>query len=100
MVSVSKHQRQSSIVVRSETAQFRALRVLFFIFLPALVTIPISALSLQGNITVTGTVTLPDGNPAVHVKVKISGQTGLNFDAMTDNSGHYQFQVPSGRYRL
>jgi tetratricopeptide (TPR) repeat protein len=43
---------------------------------------------------------LPDGNPAVHVKVKISGQTGLNYDTVTDSSGRYQFQVPAGRYRL
>ena len=59
----------------------------------------LKALPLQATI-VLGTVTLPDGNPAVHVKVKISGQTGLNFDTVTDSSGRYQFQVPAGRYRL
>jgi predicted Zn-dependent protease len=57
------------------------------------------ARTLQGT-TVLGTVTLPDGSPAVHVRVKISGQTGLNFDTTTDSSGRYQFQVPVGRYRL
>ena len=71
-----------------------------FLFLLASGTASLSARPLQGNIIVTGTVTLPDGNPAVHVKVKISGQTGLNYDTMTDSSGRYQFQVPAGRYRL
>jgi tetratricopeptide (TPR) repeat protein len=45
-------------------------------------------------------VSLPDGNTAARITVKISGQTGLNFETTTDNSGRYQFQVPGGRYRL
>ena len=86
---------------RETDEYWRILRSLMFVFLlPAFVTAPASARPRQGNITVTGTVTLPDGSPAVHIKVKITGQTGLNFDAMTDNSGRYQFQVPAGRYRL
>jgi len=54
----------------------------------------------QGNFIVTGSVSLPDGNPAARITVKISGQTGLNFETTTDSSGRYQFQVPAGRYRL
>jgi tetratricopeptide (TPR) repeat protein len=54
----------------------------------------------QGNFIITGTVSLPDGSPAVHIKVRISGQTGLNSETTTDTSGRYQFQVPGGRYRL
>jgi tetratricopeptide (TPR) repeat protein len=100
MVSVSNHERQASAGKSRGTARFLAVRALFFFFLAAFVTSPITGLPRQGNITVTGTVTLPDGNPAVHIKVKITGQTGLNFDTMTDNSGRYQFQVPAGRYRL
>src|SRR5262249_39774054 len=53
-----------------------------------------------GNFIVTGSVSLPDGNPAARITVKISGQTGLNMETTTDNSGRYQFQVPGGRYRL
>jgi tetratricopeptide (TPR) repeat protein len=54
----------------------------------------------QGNFIVTGSVSLPDGNPAARITVRISGQSGLNFETTTDNSGRYQFQVPGGRYRL
>src|SRR5262245_43362981 len=53
-----------------------------------------------GNFVVTGSVSLPDGNPAARTTVKISGQTGLNMETTTDSSGRYQFQVPGGRYRL
>ena len=56
--------------------------------------------TLQGNFIVTGSVSLPDGNPAARITVRITGQTGLNFETTTDNSGRYQFQVPAGRYRL
>jgi tetratricopeptide (TPR) repeat protein len=52
------------------------------------------------GIIITGTVTLPDGNPAARVKVRISGQTGLSYETFTDGNGRYQFQVPAGRYRL
>src|SRR5262249_46199512 len=54
----------------------------------------------QGNFIITGTVSLPDGNPAARISVRISGQSGLNFETTTDNSGRYTFQVPGGRYRL
>jgi hypothetical protein len=103
MVTVSNHQTQASLrgsrgTARKADEYGRALRALIFLLLSG---IPSSwARPSQGGIIVLGTVTLPDGNPAVHVKVKISGQTGLNFDTVTDSSGRYQFQVPAGRYRL
>jgi tetratricopeptide (TPR) repeat protein len=61
---------------------------------------PPSGMPWQGNFIVAGSVSLPDGNPAARINVRISGQTGLNLETTTDNSGRYQFQVPGGRYRL
>src|SRR5262245_15263664 len=58
-------------------------------------------LPLQGGITIVGTVTLPDGQPAPYFKVKITGISGLNFDTLTTDQGRYQLSnIPSGRYRI
>ena len=104
MVTVSNHESHASLrwstgIARKADEYCRAPRALLFLFLLLFGTPSLHARSLQAT-TVLGTVTLPDGNPAVHVRVKISGQTGLNFDTVTDSSGRYQFQVPAGRYRL
>lgn len=73
---------------------------MFLFLLLAFASVRSGARPAQGNFIITGTVSLPDGNTAVHVMVRISGQTGLNFETTTDGSGRYQFQVPGGRYRL
>src|SRR6266851_6065557 len=57
--------------------------------------------ALQGGFSISGNVSLPDGNPAIRVIVKISGLSGLNREVRTDNQGRYEFQtIPGGRYRL
>lgn len=57
--------------------------------------------TVQGNFLIYGNVTLPDGNPAARVVVRISGLSGLNREVRTDNQGRYEFQgLPNGRYRL
>src|SRR6266705_5311447 len=61
----------------------------------------IESSALQGGFSINGTVSLPDGNPAIRVIVKISGLSGLNREVQTDNQGRYEFQaIPAGRYRL
>src|SRR5262245_14282353 len=56
---------------------------------------------LQATYTITGSVSLPDGNPAARVMVKISGHNGLSRETRADEQGRYEFQgVPNGRYRL
>ena len=55
----------------------------------------------QAGFSIYGTVSLPDGNPAIRVIVRISGLSGLNREVRTDNQGRYDFQgIPAGRYRL
>ena len=57
--------------------------------------------ALQAGVSIYGTVSLPDGNPAIRVIVRISGSSGLNREVRTDNQGRYEFQgIPAGRYRL
>jgi tetratricopeptide (TPR) repeat protein len=51
--------------------------------------------------TLFGQVVQPDGSPSVHARVQISGLTGGEHQAVTDDMG--RFEVPSvmrGRYRL
>lgn len=51
--------------------------------------------------TILGQVSLPDGNPAMRVPVKITGMSGLDRETRTDSQGRYEFQaVTGGRYRL
>ena len=55
----------------------------------------------QGGFTIYGNVSLPNGEQAARVKVKIEGLNGLNRETQTDDQGRYGFyQVPGGRYRL
>ena len=67
----------------------------------AIVFASLDSSALQAGVSIYGTVSLPDGNPAIRVIVKISGLSGLNREVRTDNQGRYEFQgIPSGRYRL
>jgi tetratricopeptide (TPR) repeat protein len=51
--------------------------------------------------TIEGRITLPDGSPAANVRVKLSGEFGVNFELTADDAGRYSFpEVPSGNYRL
>ena len=69
--------------------------------LMALVLAVVDSSALQAGFSIYGTVSLPDGNPAIRVIVRISGLSGLNREVRTDNQGRYEFQgIPSGRYRL
>ena len=58
------------------------------------------ATAVAQGMTVTGTVRLPDGSPAQHARIRITGSTGVNIDVLTDASGKYSQQLPLGRYRL
>jgi tetratricopeptide (TPR) repeat protein len=55
----------------------------------------------QGNITVFGRVSFPDGNPASRVKVFIEASNGLKREMLSDDQGRYEFRgLGSGRYRV
>src|SRR5215475_4207190 len=55
----------------------------------------------QGNITVFGRVSLPDGKPASRVQVKLEMSSGLKREILSDDQGNYEFRgLGSGRYRL
>jgi len=75
--------------------------VIIIAALMAIVLAGVDSSALQAGFSIYGTVSLPDGNPAVRVVVKISGLSGLNREMRTDNQGRYEFQgIPAGRYRL
>jgi tetratricopeptide (TPR) repeat protein len=62
--------------------------------------LPISA-TAQGNFMIVGTVSLPNGNPAAHVIVRISALSGMTREINTDAQGRYEFiGLPAGRYRM
>ncbi|HKQ93893.1 MAG TPA: tetratricopeptide repeat protein [Blastocatellia bacterium] len=55
----------------------------------------------QGNITVFGRVSLPDGNPASRVLVKVEMASGLKREILTDDYGRYEIRgVSAGRYQV
>jgi tetratricopeptide (TPR) repeat protein len=55
----------------------------------------------QGNITVFGRVSLPDGKPAARVPVKLEMANGLRREIQTDDYGRYEIRgVTSGRYQV
>ncbi|HEY6403125.1 MAG TPA: tetratricopeptide repeat protein [Blastocatellia bacterium] len=55
----------------------------------------------QGNITVFGRVSLPDGKPAMRVPVKLEMANGLKREILTDDYGRYEIAgVSSGRYQV
>lgn len=55
----------------------------------------------QGNITVFGRVSLPDGKPATRVPVKLEMANGLKREIQTDDYGRYEIRgVSSGRYQV
>jgi tetratricopeptide (TPR) repeat protein len=48
-----------------------------------------------------GKVFLPDGTPAIRVRVKLDMATGFTRDTLTDDNGYYEFRgVNGGRYHL
>jgi tetratricopeptide (TPR) repeat protein len=57
--------------------------------------------NLQGGFTVFGRVYLPDGRPAVRVRVFIETTNGLKRETLSDDQGNYEFRgMGSGKYRL
>ena len=78
-----------------------ARRVSIIALVIAIVGASVDSSALQAGFSINGTVSLPDGNPAIRVIVRISGLSGLNREVRTDNQGRYDFQgIPAGRYRL
>lgn len=77
------------------------LRVKQFLFVCQalfLLAVPVSA---QGGLTVFGRVYLPNGDPAVRVKVKIEVINGFWREVWTDDQGNYEFRgIIAGRYRM
>src|SRR5262245_16329099 len=67
-----------------------------------LLCLTVSALGAwQGGFLIFGRVSLPDGQPAVRVKVFIETMSGLKRDVLTDQEGNYEFRAMSaGRYRV
>ena len=60
-----------------------------------------SARPWQAGFLIYGKVSLPNGQPASQVIVKINSLTGLDRQTQTDDQGSYQFtSVPGGRYKL
>ena len=54
-----------------------------------------------GGFIVLGLVSLPNGDPAPRVTVKISSLAGLNREVISNDQGRYEFiGVAGGRYRL
>lgn len=55
----------------------------------------------DGRYNVQGRIIMPDGSPAVGVKVALSGADFTNGSTVTDNSGNFTFSnVPSGNYNI
>ncbi len=51
--------------------------------------------------TVFGRVSLPNGKPAVRVKVYLEGARGITRDTISDDQGQYEIRsMPAGRYRV
>jgi Tfp pilus assembly protein PilF len=60
----------------------------------------VSAFAQTGYL-VNGTVRLPDGTPAARVTVRLSGSSGVDRQAFTDDMGRYEIRdLPRGRYLL
>ena len=54
-----------------------------------------------GGFLVFGRVYLPDGKPAAKVKVNLELMNGMTREAISDDSGNYEFRgMTSGRYRV
>src|SRR5262245_43749879 len=55
----------------------------------------------QGNITIFGRVSLPDGKPASRVTVKLEMANGLKREILSDDYGRYEIAgVSAGRYQV
>lgn len=76
----------------------RARQFLFVCQALFLVAAPVFA---QGGLTVFGRVYLPNGDPAIRVKVKIEVVNGFWREVWTDDQGNYEFRgIIAGRYRM
>lgn len=61
----------------------------------------VTAWAAQGGLTVFGRVYLPDGSPAVRLKVRIEVINGFWREVWTDDQGNYEFRgIIAGRYRV
>ncbi|HEU4388937.1 MAG TPA: tetratricopeptide repeat protein [Blastocatellia bacterium] len=58
------------------------------------------ATAWQPGFTLDGSVWLPDGKLAQRVIVRVTNALGMTQDVYTDTAGHYQVQLPIGRYKL
>lgn len=55
----------------------------------------------DGSYNIQGRITLPNGNPAVGIKVSMSGADFTNGSTVTDNDGNFTFgNVPAGNYNI
>jgi predicted Zn-dependent protease len=54
-----------------------------------------------GSVSVSGKVVLPDGKPAIGVKVSIGGADFTNMSAQTNSDGEFRFDsLPAGNYTV
>jgi len=55
----------------------------------------------DGRYMIQGRITMPDGKPAVSVKVSLSGADFTNGSTQTDNDGNFTFaNIPAGNYNV
>ena len=55
----------------------------------------------DGSYNVQGRITMPDGKPAVGVRVALSGSDFTNGSTVTDNDGSFNFSnIPAGNYNI
>jgi len=55
----------------------------------------------DGSYTILGKIVMPDGRPAVSVKVSLSGADFTNGSTQTDNDGNFSFgNIPAGNYNI
>ncbi len=55
----------------------------------------------DGSFNIQGKIIMPDGKPAVSVRVSLSGADFTNGSTQTDNDGNFTFSnIPSGNYNI
>jgi tetratricopeptide (TPR) repeat protein len=91
----------------SQSSQVGRLVTLSFGWMLLLVLLTATRLDVAGQVVggggflVYGRVYLPDGSPAVRVKVKLDTASSFNRETLTDNDGYYEFRgIVAGRYHL
>jgi len=71
------------------------------IFFFACLALMITARAAQGGLTVFGRAYLPNGDPAIRLKVRIEVINGFWREVWTDDQGNYEFRgIIAGRYRV